>query len=235
MKTKILFLVIIFSFAGLYAQQKAKLQKADETGFIEVDKAPVLISKLMPEYPKLAKLAGIEGTVYVKILVDENGDIEEARVEKGVKDILDEAALKAAKNAKFSPALLKEKPVKIWVVLPIAFKLSVDKKDASADTKHDSENNVEYEKGPEMIESAKPVYPEEAKAKGLTGKVFVKILVGKDGVPKKADIVKSENDIFNQSAIDAAMKSKFTPAMQGGKPLAVWIVLPYKFALGDKK
>ena len=128
MKTKIILMLLIFSFAGLIAQQKdaLKLQKADESGFLEVDKGPELISRLNPEYPKLAKLAGIQGTVYLKLLIDEKGNVEKIKIEQGVKDMLDESALKAAKKAKFSPAMLKDKPVKVWVVLPIAFKLSVD-------------------------------------------------------------------------------------------------------------
>jgi len=247
MKTKIILILFLISFAGLFAQQKAKLQKVDESGFIEVDKTPELISKLNPEYPKLAKLAGIEGTVYLKLLIDEKGNVAKAKVEQGVKDMIDESALKAAKTAKFSPAILKDKPIKVWVVLPIAFKLALDKKEPPvvspgvkalsniSDEDPDPGKFIEVEKMPELIESVKPEYPEIAKRAGITGKVFVKVLIDKEGLPKKAMVIKSESELFNQSAVNAAMKSKFTPAMNDGKPLAVWIVLPYKFALDGAK
>ncbi len=238
MKTKIILILFLISFAGLYAQQKAKLQKVDESGFIEVDKAPELVSKLNPEYPKLAKLAGIEGTVYLKLLIDEKGNVAKAKVEQGVKDMIDESALKAAKKAKFSPAMLKDKPIKVWVVLPIAFKLALDKKESPSNiSDEDPDPNVmiQYEKGPEMINGAKPDYPETAKKAGITGKVFVKVLIDKEGTPKKAVVIKSESELLNQSAVDAAMKSKFSPAMDKGNPIAVWIVLPYKFMLGDSE
>ncbi len=238
MKAKIILILFLISFAGLYAQQKAKLQKVDESGFIEVDKAPELVSKLNPEYPKLAKLAGIEGTVYLKLLIDEKGNVAKAKVEQGVKDMIDESALKAAKKAKFSPAMLKDKPIRVWVVLPIAFKLALDKKESPSnisDEDPDPSVRVQYEKGPKMIEGAKPVYPDEAKKNNITGKVFVKVLIDKEGVPKKAMVIKSESQLFNQSAVDAAMKSKFSPAMDKGNPIAVWIVLPYKFALNEEE
>ncbi|MHB8904936.1 MAG: TonB family protein [Melioribacteraceae bacterium] len=246
MKTKIILILFLISFAGLFAQQKAKLQKVDESGFIEVDKVPELISKLNPEYPKLAKLAGIEGTVYLKLLIDEKGNVVKAKVEQGVKDMIDESALKAAKKAKFSPAILNNKPVKVWVILPVAFKLSVEKKAETGLLKYDElgpttsntkdeepdiNTFIQAEKMPELIESVKPAYPEIAKRAGIEGKVFVKVLLGKDGNPKKAVVIKSENEIFNQAATDAALKSKFSPAMDKGNPIAVWIVLPYKFAL----
>jgi len=263
MKTKFLFIILILSFVGLMAQQKAELQKADESGFIEVDEVPVLKSEFKPSYPEIARLAGIEGTVYLKVLVDEKGNVEKTKVEQGAKEILDNSALQAAKKAKFSPAMLNNKPVKVWVILPVAFKLDVGEKtegkllkydelgkDAGKvppikmpeysnppkdqnknDTEPDINAFVQVEKLPEMIEGAKPEYPEIAKRAGITGKVFVKVLVDKDGTPKKAIVIKSDSELFNQSAVDATLKSKFTPAINKGEAIAVWIVLPFKYML----
>ena len=92
---------------------------------------------------------------------------------------------------------------------------------------------VAVEKLPEMVVAAKPEYPEIAKRAGITGKVFVKVLVDKEGKPKKAVVIKSDSDLFNQAAIEAAMKSAFTPAIQNQHPIAVWIVLPYRFQLQE--
>jgi protein TonB len=93
---------------------------------------------------------------------------------------------------------------------------------------------VPVEKFPEMVVAAKPEYPEIAKRAGITGKVFVKVLVDKEGKPKRAVVIKTDSDLFNDAAIAAAMKSAFTPALQNNHPIAVWIVLPYKFQLSDQ-
>ncbi len=246
MKTKIILLVLLFSFAGLLAQQKVKLQKVDESGFIEVDEVPVLKTQIKPAYPQIAKLAGIEGTVYLKLLIDEKGNVVKAKVEQGAKEMLDNSALKAAKEAKFSPAMLNNKPVKVWVILPVAFKLALDKNAEGKLMKYDElgpppsnvsgedpdpDAFVQFEKMPEMTDAAKPYYPEIAKRAGIIGKVWVKVLIDKEGRPKKTIVVKSESELFNASAVDAAMKSKFSPAMNGDKPFPVWIVIPYKFGL----
>ncbi len=90
---------------------------------------------------------------------------------------------------------------------------------------------IPFEKMPEMVRAVTPEYPEIAKRAGITGKVFVKVLVDKEGRARKALVVKSDSELFNQNAIDAAMKSAFTPALQNQRPIAVWIVLPYKFTL----
>ncbi|TSA25346.1 MAG: energy transducer TonB [Ignavibacteriales bacterium] len=92
---------------------------------------------------------------------------------------------------------------------------------------------VPVEKLPEMVVAVKPEYPEIAKRAGITGKVFVKVLVDKEGKPKRAVVIKTDSDLFNDAAIAAAMKSAFTPALQNNHPIAVWIVLPYRFQLQE--
>lgn len=90
---------------------------------------------------------------------------------------------------------------------------------------------IPVEKQPEMVRAVTPEYPEIAKRAGITGKVYVKVLVDKEGRPKKTVVLKSDSELFNQAAIDAAMKSAFSPALQNQRPIAVWITLPYKFTL----
>lgn len=90
---------------------------------------------------------------------------------------------------------------------------------------------VAVEKFPEMVVSVQPEYPEIARRAGITGKVYVKVLVDKSGKPKRAVIMKSDSDLFNDVSIAAAMKCAFTPALQNNHPIAVWIVLPFRFAL----
>lgn len=100
-----------------------------------------------------------------------------------------------------------------------------------ADDNPDMDKFVPVEKMPEIVVQAKPVYPDLAIRANLEGRVWVKILVTKEGKPKKAVVVKSDAEIFNQSATDAAMKYSFTPALQNNKPVAVWVVVPFKFEL----
>jgi len=74
-------------------------------------------------YPQLAKLAGIEGKVYVLAFLDEEGKVANARVIKGIGAGCDEAALEAIKVVKFTPARNNGEPVKVQVTIPIVFKL----------------------------------------------------------------------------------------------------------------
>ncbi|HSD63039.1 MAG TPA: energy transducer TonB [Ignavibacteriaceae bacterium] len=74
-------------------------------------------------YPEIAKRAGIEGKIYVKAFVDEQGNVTKAVIEKGLGAGLDEAAVKAVKETKFKPGKQRGKPVKVQVMIPIVFKL----------------------------------------------------------------------------------------------------------------
>lgn len=70
----------------------------------QVDTQPELLSEVKAPYPEEAKRASIEGTVVLKILVDLNGQVVEARLLKGLGFGLDEAALRAIRQFKFRPA-----------------------------------------------------------------------------------------------------------------------------------
>lgn len=92
---------------------------------------------------------------------------------------------------------------------------------------------IPYEKGPEIVKKVTPKYPDMALRAGLEGTVWVKILVDKDGKPKKAVVIKSTTDIFNDAAVEAAMQFIFTPAVMNNGAVRVWVALPFKFQLRD--
>jgi periplasmic protein TonB len=74
-------------------------------------------------YPEIAKRAGVEGKVFIKAFVDENGNVQKAEVMKGIGAGCDEAALKAVKTTKFTPGKQRGKPVKVQVAVPVVFRL----------------------------------------------------------------------------------------------------------------
>ncbi len=92
---------------------------------------------------------------------------------------------------------------------------------------------VPVEKEPEIVKEVIPKYPELAQRAAIEGRVIVKIWVDKDGKPHKAVVLKSDAEIFNQPAVDAAMGYRFTPAIMNKGPVAVWVVIPFIFKLQE--
>lgn len=76
------------------------------------------------KYPEIAKKAGISGKVYVMAFIDENGNVNDVQVIKGIGGGCDEAAVEAIKQLKFVPGKNEGKPVKVKLSLPITFKLN---------------------------------------------------------------------------------------------------------------
>jgi TonB family protein len=87
-----------------------------------VDEMPRQTNNLEVQYPKEALDAGIGGTVHVKMILSKEGLVEEAEVSvsSGVLS-LDQAALKAARQLKFTPAILDGKPVRMRLYKPFFF------------------------------------------------------------------------------------------------------------------
>ena len=80
-------------------------------------------SKPAPAYPPEAKAAGVEGTVVVKVAVDEAGKVVEAEAISGP-PALREAAEAAARRALITPPLLSGRPAKTVGVLTYQFVLN---------------------------------------------------------------------------------------------------------------
>ncbi|HEX8190279.1 MAG TPA: TonB family protein [Pyrinomonadaceae bacterium] len=78
------------------------------------------VSKPQPEYPPAARAAGASGTVTVQILVDEEGNVVSAAAVSG-HPLLQQAAVAAAREAKFSPTLLSGQRVKVSGVVTYNF------------------------------------------------------------------------------------------------------------------
>ena len=93
--------------------------------FLAFDEPPQLTYFEQPNYPPLARDAGIEGTVAIKVLVDERGKVVNAEVlQSDVTPAMERAALEAARKCKFRPAKQRTIAVKAYVMVPFTFQLT---------------------------------------------------------------------------------------------------------------
>ena len=76
------------------------------------------------KYPDAARRLGIEGKVFVSFVVDENGDISNAMIMKGIHKLCDEEALRVVANAPdWNPGKQRGRAVKVRVTVPLNFTL----------------------------------------------------------------------------------------------------------------
>ena len=97
--------------------------------FVPYDEAPEPIGgfnaiqkKLV--YPEIARKAGVEGRVTVQAQIDVNGDVIRTKVVQSLgPNGCDEAAIAAIKAVKWKPAKQRDRPVKVWIAVPVDFRL----------------------------------------------------------------------------------------------------------------
>jgi TonB family protein len=75
------------------------------------------------KYPVDERKLKVEGTVFVSFVVEKDGTVSDASVEKGVSPGLDNEALRVAKLTRWTPGKAAGKIVRARMVLPIKYKL----------------------------------------------------------------------------------------------------------------
>ena len=96
-------------YSGCDDLEKCKPTPGAAPAVIEISKP---LSKPPPAYPPIAKAARAQGSVVVYLIVDEEGKVLAAQAVSG-HPLLQLAAVKAAREATFTPTLLDGKPVKL--------------------------------------------------------------------------------------------------------------------------
>lgn len=74
-------------------------------------------------------------------------------------------------------------------------------------------------------------YPQIARDAGIEGNVVVRVLVDKAGNYNKHKIITQVHPILTKAVEEHIQKLKFTPAIQGGKPIKFWVNIPFNFKL----
>ena len=77
-----------------------------------------------PTYPRIARRRGYEGTVFLEVLVNEEGKVSDLRLFQSCGHrVLDKAALASVKYWLFEPGKKGDEKVEMWVKVPIRFQL----------------------------------------------------------------------------------------------------------------
>ncbi len=217
MKAQIIF-TLFFLLAGslLYAQTDTNSITSN------IDVQPQIISKPVLQFPEMAQKAGLQASIYVKILVDKDGKPRKTEILKRDPEfvyLFDNIVRKWAMKVVFSPAMVNNRPVPVYVIIPVNFKL-------------------EDFQPPEVKKEPQPEYPGEALEMGLEGWVALAVLVRPDGSAEGTVKVVSREpastDVFDKAAIEVAKNTTFQFAFTKGLPSYGWKFLKVEFHLPSK-
>ncbi|MEO6322933.1 MAG: energy transducer TonB, partial [Polaromonas sp.] len=84
----------------------------------------------------------------------------------------------------------------------------------------------------DYLQNPKPAYPPLSKRLGEQGRVMVRVLIGADGVPQKAELRQSSGfERLDQVALSTVLKWRYVPGKRGGVAEEMWFNLTINFVL----
>ena len=244
-----LLLLICCSVVGV-AQVTSDRVRVSE-GFLQ----GLLIKKVDPVYPLLARQAHIQGTVVLQAVISKTGDVASVQVISG-HPMLVAAAIEAAKQWKYRPYELNGVPVEVETTMRVNFTLSskppegvegsvpggipegqpggiVDADEASSSSASSVPQRIRVASRVEeqlRVSKVNPVYPADAKDQHIEGIVVLKVIVDQAGSVSQVELV-SGHPLLATAAIEAVKQWKYQPYLLNQKPVEVETLVQVSFTL----
>jgi protein TonB len=106
-----------------FLDEKEPLASAPSAQIIR-EAVPVYRKNPPPQYPRVARRRGYQGTIVLEVLVNREGRVEKLRVfQSSGYSVLDNSAIRSVKGWLFEPSRRGDEKVEMWVKLPVRFKL----------------------------------------------------------------------------------------------------------------
>ena len=85
-----------------------------------------------------------------------------------------------------------------------------------------------------VIYRVEPEYSLDAREKKIEGTVVLTLTIDHEGLPQNIQVKKSLYPSLDQSAIEAARKMRFEPAIKNGQPVSMFISVEFDFAIESR-
>ncbi|MEO6995155.1 MAG: TonB family protein [Lacunisphaera sp.] len=184
------------------------------------DSIPRLLSVDLTILPKGVLKPSETVFVPVTLRLDESGAIVQAKLEDGIDERVRKSVEAALKNWRFAPARQGGKPVAAEIRLSVCCLSPWPK------------NSGEYVP-PKVLNAVEPDYPYVMAKFGINAKVAVDFTVDRDGSVRNPVIATSDNPAFDEPALEAILKWKFSPGEIDGVRVKVGVRQPIQFSMNE--
>jgi TonB family protein len=203
-----------------------------------------IASLLQREYPPLLRDAGVEGTVVLDFVVDEQGVPRNIQVAKATHQAFGDAAVRVMEQARFSPARVGTRAVARRLQLPIAFKLeSRTPADAGARSRATSVRSAIGDTIPpaitdefrrQLARTLEREYPPLLRDAGVEGQAIIDFTVDEQGIPRDVKVERATHEAFGKAGVAVMREARFNPARVGSTAVAKRIQIPIGFKLSSR-
>jgi protein TonB len=117
---------IIEFLEGIGANKSKKQKEPSPNDSIKTDQAHLNQIQRNVIYPEMARRAGVEGSVVVKVLIGKDGRPKPGKfiIEKTPSELLNLGAVNAIMSEVFPPATENGEPIETWLEIPVEFKIN---------------------------------------------------------------------------------------------------------------
>lgn len=134
------------------------------------------------------------------------------------------------------PPIMQRKFLTLMAVFGIACWLNAPGVSAAAQTAaangQNNGNNAGQVIEPTIVHSVQPAYPRSAFERKLTGIVTLRIDIDRAGNVRDVRVLSAKpRGVFERSAVQAALRYKFSPKTEGGQPVPAQIIQDFVFSL----
>jgi periplasmic protein TonB len=99
------------------------IREGDVVDMSDLDRAPAAVREPRPVYPAIAARQRMEATIMASIFISETGEVLDVKILRGDPRFgFNDAAIRAFRGARYSPAIKDGKRVKTWIAQMIQFK-----------------------------------------------------------------------------------------------------------------
>ena len=212
----------------------------------------LLLQKVAPVYPPLARQARIQGSVILKVVINQSGDVESAQLISG-HPLLAPAAIEAVKQWAYKPYLLNGEPVEVETRVTVNFTLADTPPAkgvagdapggvpageqgaifANSPADADGDGVVRASQGVMsglLVTKVRPEYPPDARGQRIQGTVVMRVKIDKAGDVSNIQLI-SGHPLLAPAAIDAVKQWKYKPYLLKGTPVEIDTQVTVDFTL----
>ena len=182
-------------------------------------------------YPMEAQINQIRGTVTVRARIGADGTVLETEIQGEADSMLATAAMEAIAKTPFTPGTEGGELVEMWTMIPVNFTITHGLASRSA------AESPEKEDQPTVTGSVtQPTFDQAELEQNFVfeGKfseeteVRMRVMIDETGTVKQVLVPEETNPTLSKAATEAVQKTTFTPGMQSGEPIPVWITISLK-------
>ena len=200
----------------------------------------LIVRRVAPVYPPLARAARIQGTVVLSIVITKTGEVRDTKLVSG-HPMLAPAAMEAVKQWRYRPYMSGDQPVDVETVVRVNFRMADSRVSHPAAV---SESDSRAAGGTQLVRvtpavaqgllasKVDPEYPEEARQKRIQGTVVLKANIDKEGEVARVELI-SGDALLAPAAMDAVLQWKYRPFLLNGEPMSVETTVQVKFSLAQ--